>query len=171
MTNKPNTSTPSSVFLSCAYTRYLLCHCIYYRVLNMDGINFKELSTVASFLVPGIFPHHFYGGKMMEKNAWYQKRRHSSSLKFIPSILNTLYFVQREKDNVQLSNLIIINHAKGNQSRFPTDIRLGFYHKPACFCGATYLFCKIWSMKLIMSLNFCCMTNSRTLKVRLIRSI
>ena len=42
-------------------------------------------------------------------------------------------FVQREKDNVQLSNLIIINHAKGNQSRFPRDIRSGFYHKPA-FC-------------------------------------
>ena len=41
------------------------------------------------------------------------------------------YFVQREKDNVQLSNLIIINHAKGNQSRFPRDIRSGFYHKPA----------------------------------------
>ena len=43
----------------------------------------------------------------------------------------SLYVVQREKDNVQLSNLIIINHAKGNQSRFPRDIRSGFYHKPA----------------------------------------
>ena len=81
----------------------------------------------------------------------------------------SLYVVQREKDNVQLSNLIIINHAKGNQSRFPTDIRLGFItNQPVFVALHRYLFCKIWSMKLIMGLNFCCTTNSRTLKVRLI---
>ena len=34
-----------------------------YRVSHMDGVNFKR-PTAASFLLWGIFPHHFYGGKM-----------------------------------------------------------------------------------------------------------
>ena len=36
-------------------------------------------------------------------------------------VVSLYVVVQREKDNVQLSNLIIINHAKGNQSGFPTN--------------------------------------------------
>ena len=77
-------------------------------------------------------------------------------------VVSLLYVVQREKDNVQLSNLIIINHAKGNQSRFPRDIRSGFYHKPA-FCfepNLSFLVTQIdsmaaWTKLLVNAYYFC----------------
>ena len=84
----PQTQKPISNALPLAINSLLIVKSDtfpYYRVSNMDWISFKEL------LISNIKMHSFFHHKNDGENKWLPKWSNSSSLKFIPSISDTLY--------------------------------------------------------------------------------
>ena len=80
------------------------------QIWKMSKIIWEPLEKVNNFLFQiskCMFTMHFSTIKMMGRNTWHQKQSHSSSLKYLQSILNTLYIFTNQEGQLVC---VLTNH-------------------------------------------------------------